>query len=77
MKKESSKSDEQDMRDEYDFTSGARGKYAKRFAAGSIAVVLDPDVAEVFHDSQSVNDALRVLANLIREQGGASAPRHG
>jgi hypothetical protein len=36
-----------DMLEEYDFTQGVRGKYAKRYIAGSKAVVLDPDVAEV------------------------------
>lgn len=48
-----------DMRDEYDFTGGVRGKYAKRFAEGSNVVVLDPDVAAEFKTPQAVNDALR------------------
>ena len=48
-----------DLRDEYDFSRGERGKYAKRFAEGSNVVVLDPDVAKRFVDSASVNDALR------------------
>ncbi len=56
------------MRDEYDFSKGVRGKYANRFAKGSNVVVLDPDVAEIFTDSASVNKALRVLAEIIREQ---------
>lgn len=47
------------MRDEYDFSGGVRGKYASRFAEGSKVVVLDPDVAEAFPDSTSVNDTLR------------------
>ena len=51
-----------DMRDEYDFRGGVRGKYADRMAEGSNVVVLDPDVAEVFTDSESVNRALRGLA---------------
>ena len=50
------------MRDEYDFSDGVRGKYAGRFAEGSNVVVLDPDIAERFRDSQAVNDALRSLA---------------
>ena len=48
-----------DMRAEYDFTGGVRGKYAKRFAKGSNVVVLDPDVAAEFKTPQAVNDALR------------------
>ena len=50
-----------DMLEEYDFSNGERGKYAGRFAQGSSVVVLDPDVAQVFTDSESVNQALRAL----------------
>lgn len=48
-----------EMRDEYDFSDGERGKYAKRFEAESNVVVLDPDVASEFKTRQAVNDALR------------------
>jgi len=53
--------DDQDleMREEYDFSGGVRGKYADRFSEGSTIVVLEPDVAAVFSDAESVNDALR------------------
>lgn len=47
--------DDPDMLDEYDFTGGVRGKYVERFAAGSNIVVLSPDVANFFPDSESVN----------------------
>jgi hypothetical protein len=57
-----------DMRDEYDFSSGVRGKYASRFAEGSNVVVLDPDVAGLFTDSESVNEALRTLAEIAAKQ---------
>jgi hypothetical protein len=56
------------MLPEYDFGTGVRGKYAERYAAESNIVVLSADVADVFPNSESVNDALRVLANLIRQQ---------
>jgi hypothetical protein len=62
-----------DMLEEYDFTQGVRGKYAKRYIAGSKAVVLDPDVAEVFPDSTSVNRALRALADIIRQHANKPA----
>ncbi|MBW3589968.1 MAG: hypothetical protein KY429_11165 [Actinobacteria bacterium] len=52
-------SEQHEMRDEYDFSAGQRGKYAKRFEAGSNVVVLDPDVASEFKTRQAVNDALR------------------
>jgi hypothetical protein len=62
------KNDSDDMRDEYDFSGGIRGKYAARFSEGSNVVVLDPDVANLFKDSASVNDALRTLAEIAQRQ---------
>jgi hypothetical protein len=50
-----------DMRAEYDFSGGVRGKYAKQFAESSIAVVLEPDVARAFPTARAVNGALRQL----------------
>jgi len=55
------KDDELEMLDEYDFSSGIRGKYAARFSQGTNAVLLDPDVAAYFPDGDSVNNALRHL----------------
>lgn len=46
---------------EYDFSTGVRGKYLKRFQEGSNVVILDPEIAEIFSDSQAVNEALRTL----------------
>jgi hypothetical protein len=60
--------DRDTMRDEYDFTNAVRGKYAARIARGTNIVKLDPDMAEVFRDSASVNEALRLLVKLAREQ---------
>ena len=57
-----------EMLKEYDFSKGVRGKYAKRYAAGSNVIVLSPDVAEVFPDSESVNEALRVLVKIARRR---------
>ncbi len=62
MKKTSKPSDSSDeLRPEYDFSGGVRGKYAQRFREGTNVVVLDPDVAAEFKNSQAVNDALRGL----------------
>jgi hypothetical protein len=63
---------EPDMREEYDFSEGVRGKYASRFANGSNVIVLDPDVAEVFGDAKAVNEALRLLARSAKESQRAS-----
>lgn len=68
------KADDQgpDVRDEYDFDDGVRGKYADRFAEGSNVVVLDPDVAAEFKTRKAVNDALRAqLKNGRRASGDA------
>ena len=53
-----------DMLDDYDFSQGVRGKYVQRFAQGSNVVVLSPDVAAIFPDSESVNNALRMLVEI-------------
>jgi hypothetical protein len=58
-RKVSESSDE--MRPEYDFSGGVRGKYVQRFRQGTNIVVLEPDVAAEFKDSAAVNDALRKI----------------
>lgn len=68
MRKLPPRSDADEMLPEYDFSGGVRGKYANRFAEGTIMVALDPDVAELFPDPQSVNNALRALGQIIRER---------
>ena len=54
-----------DILDEYDFSEGVRGKYAERYHADKNLIRLDPDVAKIFPDAKSVNDALRALAHII------------
>lgn len=66
MKKGKPKRGRDEMRSEYDFSKGVRGKYADRIARTATVVVLEPDVAEVFDTSQSVNSALRALAAIPR-----------
>jgi PII-like signaling protein len=62
-----------EMLKQYDFSKGVRGKYAKRYATGTNIVVLSPDVVEIFPDSESVNEALRTLAKIIRQQARRKA----
>jgi hypothetical protein len=62
MSKPDDKNRVDELRAEYDFSGGVRGKYAKHFAEGSNVVILDPDVAERFKTSEEVNRALRKLA---------------
>ena len=54
-----------EMRPEYDFSGGVRGKHAQRYAKGTNIVFLDPDVAEVFPNSAAVNEALRALLPIV------------
>ena len=53
------KRDPDEMRPEYDFSGGVRGKYAADFARGTNVVVLAPDVAVAFKTAGAVNAALR------------------
>lgn len=58
-----------ELRPEYnfDYSKAVRGKYYKRLLEeGANVVILEPDVAEAFHDSASVNEALRSLLDLTR-----------
>ncbi len=55
-----------EMRPEYDFSGSVRGKYYEAYMKASNVVVLDPDVAEIFRDSASVNEALRSLARIAK-----------
>jgi hypothetical protein len=59
MKKAETEPKDSDIRGQYDFSGGVRGKYAHRFADRATVVLLEPDVAEVFPDTASVNGARR------------------
>ena len=63
------------MHDEYDFSRGVRGKYARRYAHGTNVVVLEPDVAKVFPNAEAVNSSLRALADIIRGRQKSSAAK--
>jgi len=68
MKKASSRH-EDDLRAEYDFSSlkgGVRGKYYRRFQAGTNIVRLEPDLARVFPTDEAVNEALRTVVRASR-----------
>jgi len=62
---------EDDLRPEYDFSKmqgGVRGKYTERYRTGTNVVLLDPDVAQAFPTSDSVNEALRLLMQIAQRQ---------
>jgi hypothetical protein len=66
MKKKDKKID--DLRGEYDLSmllnGSVRGKYAKRYQAGTNLVLLDPDVRKAFRSERAVNEALRLVIEL-------------
>jgi hypothetical protein len=67
MKKAVKAKRDPDLLAEYDFSQGVRGKYAQRYAEGTNVVVLSPDVAEFFPNSEAVNAALRALVDIARK----------
>ena len=62
------KADTNDMRPEYDFSGGVRGKHHKAYREDTNVVLLEPEVARVFRDSAAVNRALRMLIDLADEE---------
>lgn len=67
MKEATPQHQEPEMRDEYDFSNGIRGKYADRFDDFTILVKLDNDVARMFPNAKAVNEALRALGKIIEQ----------
>jgi hypothetical protein len=73
VKKAAKAKGDPDMLTEYDFSQGVRGKYAERYAEGTNVVVLSPDVAEYFPNSEAVNTALRALVEIARKSAKKAA----
>jgi hypothetical protein len=69
--------DDDGMRAQYDFSNAVCGNHAAAYAKGIevrvdgaprvVMVALDPDVAGAFSDSQSVNEALRLLIQIAKK----------
>jgi hypothetical protein len=66
-----------ELRPEYDLAAllknGVRGKYAKRYRAGTNLVLLDPDIRKVFRSEKAANDSLRLVIEL-RKVGVHGSP---
>ena len=78
MKKASAKPDNNELRPEYDLSKlkgGVRGKYYKQATAGTNLVLIDPELSEVFPDTESVNRALRLLADTAASAAGKTRQR--
>jgi len=73
MKKVSTNKDTDELRPEYDLSKvkgGVRGKYYERARAGTNLVLIEPDLTDVFPDTDSVNRALRLLADTAQAAAG-------
>ncbi len=78
MKKASAKKNNSDIRPEYDLSKlegGVRGKYYRKATAGTNLVLIEPELTEVFPDTQSVNRALRLLVNTAALAAGKTRNR--
>ena len=67
--------DRDTMRPEYDFSRAVRGVTTARNAQGANVVVIDPDILDVFPTGESVNEALRALAPVLRRNRRAAVRR--
>jgi len=73
MKKESTNKQADELRPEYDLSKlkgGVRGKYYERARAGTNLVLIEPDLVNVFPDTESVNRALRLLVDTAEAAAG-------
>lgn len=64
------KANSEELRKEYnrkDLGKGVRGKYYKEYTKGTNLVLLSPEVASVFSDDKSVNDALKKLIKIAQD----------
>ena len=78
MKKPSAKKNNDDLRPEYDLSQlkgGVRGKYYREATAGTNLVLIEPELASVFPDTESVNRALRLLADTAESATARKAVR--
>lgn len=58
-----------ELRSEYDFdfSKAMRGKYYQQYLESSNVVVLEPDVAAAFNNSEAVNQALRAMLKFAEQ----------
>lgn len=61
--------DNYEMKEEYrfDYSKSKPNRFAEKYNEMQRTVLLDPDVAEDFPSSESVNEALRFLARITKE----------
>ena len=67
MIEDSHNQDEDDLLPEYhfDYTTARPNRFAKGIAEGSLVVVLEPELAQVFKTSEQVKAILRAIADTM------------
>lgn len=53
----------------FDYSASRPNRFASRIAENAVAVVLEPDVAQVFDSSASVNRLLRSVISALPQRG--------
>jgi len=78
MNKRLARKSDDDLRPEYDLSQlkgRVRGKYYSRAKAGTNLILIEPDLAEAFPDTESVNRALRLLLDVARQSPAGACGR--
>jgi len=67
---------EETLRSEYrfDYSKSQPNRFAAKMAKGAVAVVLEPDVAEIFGSSEVVNALLRSIIAAMPSSKGNRRP---
>ncbi len=58
---------------DFDYSKAKQNRFAERINQESVIVVLDPDVADVFPTSDSVNETLRMLMVAMQNMPAAKS----
>lgn len=56
----------------FDYTKAKPNRFAERTRPGSVAILLDPDVARVFRSAEAVNTVLRALVTTMPRRNAAT-----
>jgi hypothetical protein len=60
---------------EFDYTQAKPNRFASRLRGNAVAVLLQPDVAEVFNSSETVNRLLRSVIKAVPKRNTRSTSR--
>ena len=75
--RKTTKSDSDEMRPEYDLSSGGvPNPYAAHYVKGTNLVLIEPDIFKFFPSEKDVNSALRMLVKLSGKATVAASAGH-